>query len=59
MIIMIYKTDKDDVMVKMMVMIVIMVILMMLLTAFFEHSAISLPRLSRVVQWGSVQGTNL
>ena len=58
MIIMIYKTDKDDVMVKMMVMIVIMVILM-LLTAFFEHSAISLPRLSRVVQWGSVEGSNL
>ena len=58
MIIMIYKTDTDDVMVKMMVMIVIMVILI-LLTAFFEHSAISLPRLSRVVQWGSVEGSNL
>ena len=47
MMIMIYETGKDDVMVEMMI--VIMVILMMKLTAFFEHSAISLPRLSRVV----------
>jgi len=27
-------------------------------TAFFEHRAISLPRLSRMVQWGRMQGTN-